>query len=382
MRKIRVLHIAQDDKFVDGPLDAFESDGRFTNRCYIIVDSADYHFKYIKKTERINLLYTKQMIKDLLRKKDYDAIYFHSLHNYHIFKFIPRDKIVIWWTWGYDIYGEERFLNIPLYKPLTQQYLRTLNSSPIVRLKQLIKKIPYVIDIRDGSRKRALKRIDYFQPVIHNEYLMMKELKGFKAVEFYYPKAHQSYQVLIEGRMTNHNSDIIVGNSASVTNNHIDVWDKVHSFIPRGVNVIFPINYGDGDYAGYISDNIKSDTVNVRFLKEFLPKNEYFDLVDNCGYAVFGVIRQQAMGNIFRCLAKGVKLFLYRDSVPYKYLASLGCIIFAIEDIDENSFKLPLTPEQARHNQLCLMKDVSIVNQARENAIEEIQRSLGIETMD
>lgn len=375
MRKIRIIHIVQDDKFVDGPLDSFENDGRFINKCYIIVDTVDYQFKYIKKNERINPLYTKQMIKDVLQRKDYDAIYFHSLHNYHIFKYIPRDKIVIWWSWGYDIYGEERFLNIPLYKPLTQQYLRNQNTSPIARIKQMIKKIPYVIDIRDGSRKRALRRIDYFQPVIHNEYLMMKELNGFKAVEFYYPRAH-SYQPLIEGEMPNHNGDIIIGNSASYTNNHFDVWDKIKSFIPQDTNVIIPINYGNMKYAEYISNNIRSDTVNVRFLRDFLPKNEYFELVDNCGYAVFGVIRQQAIGNIFRCLAKGVKLFLYRESVPYKYLVSLGCIIFAIEEIDGNSFKVPLTIEQARHNQLSLMKDITIVNQARENAIEAIQRSL------
>ena len=375
MRKIKIIHIIQDDKFVDSPLDTFEKDGRFENKCYIIVKSPDYQFKYIKRTEKISLLYTKSMIKEVLQR-NYDAIFFHTLQDYHLFKYIPSDKIVIWWSWGYDIYGEERFLNIPLFKPLTQHYLKKEDSSAIALLKKLIKKVfPCVIDIRDGNRKRALKRIDYFQPVIHTEYLMMKELTGFKAKEFYYPKNH-SFQSLIEQEPIKHNGDIIIGNSATYTNNHVDVWDKVNTFIPENANVIIPVNYGNKNYADYLSAAIKSDEVNIKFLKDFLPKNDYFKLVDSCGYAVFGVLRQQAMGNIYRCLAKGIKLFLYRDSVPYKYLTDLGCIIFAIEDIDDNSFKTPLSNEQAIHNQQCLIKDSTMVDKIRENAIEEIQRSL------
>lgn len=378
MRKIRVLHIVQDDKFVDEPLDAFENDGRFINNCYIIVRSADYHFKYIKNTERINLLYTKQMIKELLKRKNYDAIFFHALQDYHIFKYIPSDKIVIWWAWGYDLYGEERFINIPLFKSLTEQYLRKVNSSLISRIKKLlIKEMPCLIDIRDGNRMRALKRIDFFQPVIHNEFLMMKRLRGFHADEFYFPNSH-NFQSLIEGDFIKHNEDVIIGNSATYTNNHIDVWEKIHSFIPKDSNVIIPINYGNREYAAYLSENIKSDNVNVRFLKDFLPKDEYFELLDACGYAVFGVIRQQAMGNIVRCLAKGVKLFFYRDSVPYKFLVDLGCVVYTIEEVNENSFKIPLTPEQVKNNKLCLLKDVSTVNKTMENAIEKMQKSLMI----
>ena len=36
--------------------------------------------------------------------------------------------------------------------------------------------------------------------------------------------------------------------------------------------------------------------------------------------AVFGVIRQQAIGAIKQCLRNGIKVYLYEDSIVYKHL--------------------------------------------------------------
>ena len=111
----------------------------------------------------------------------------------------------------------------------------------------------------------------------------------------------------------------------------------------------------------------------MQFMKELLPVSEYFRIVDSCSYAIFGVIREAAMGNIFRCISNGVKVFLYRDSIPYKFLTNLGALVFAIEDINEMSFRDPLSNQQAIANRQCLLKDVAFVNKVREQAIGEIQ---------
>ena len=104
-RRIRVLHIVQDDKFIDGPLDCFEQDDRFDNKAVFITDKPGYEFKTVKKTSRIQILNDKKKVRDVLQSNGYDVIFFFSLNNYSIFKYIPDNKIVIWWAWGFDLYG-------------------------------------------------------------------------------------------------------------------------------------------------------------------------------------------------------------------------------------------------------------------------------------
>lgn len=377
MKKIRVLHIVCDDKFIDGPLSCFEEDGRFENQAVMIVDSPNYNYRLIKNTDRIKLLYNKMMIKDTLGANSYDAVIFYSLPDYHIFKYIPQDKIVIWWTWGFDLYGSRRFIDIPMLKPRTQEYLNKRNSSILSKIKTCINKIPAVRLFRDGNRDKAVNRIDYFQPVIHTEYEMMQKYPGFKAKEFYYPRAH-TFGSMVDGEVPPHGSNIIINHSATYPCNHLDVWSDIKDFIPSDSTVYFPINYGRVEYADYLSKVLTTKDVNIVLLKEFMPREEYFKLVDSCSYAVYGVLRQAAMGNIYHCLATGMKLFLYKDSLVYKYLTDLGCVVFAIEHIDKNSFLVPLTAEQISTNRQCLLKESLIVDRIRESAIADIMDRLTI----
>lgn len=371
MDKIRIIHIVSDDKFIDGPLNNFDKDDRFENKAVMIIQKKNYQFKYIKNTERIKLLYTREMVKKELGREDYDAVFFYSLTNYKIFRHIPKNKIVIWWAWGFDIYGPERFIDIPLFKPKTEDYLKSINYSVAARIKNTLKGFPFVLTIRDGSRKSVLRRLDYFQPVIHTEFELMQKNPGFNAKEFYYPKAH-SFGNWFESEIPSHDDNVIIGHSATYTNNHLDVWNRVKDYIPKASIVYFPINYGRIEYADFLTKSIQSKTSRIEFLKDFLPKDDYFKIVDSCSYAIYGVLREAAMGNIYRCLAMGVKLFLYKDSVPYKYLSDLGCVVFAIEDIDENSFKIPLTKEQALKNRGCLIKEREMVDMVSEKAIAEM----------
>lgn len=371
MKKIRVLHIVRDDKFIDGPLNRFENDGRFENLAVMIVDSPNYKFRLIKNTNRIKLLYNKRMVKDILRSSNYDAIMFYSLRDYHIFSYIPQDIIVIWWAWGCDLYGDRYFLDIPLFKPRTQKYRDKQNASIISKIKTCLIKIPIVRIFRDGNRDKAIKRIDFFQPVIHTEYELMHKYPGFKADEFYYPRAH-SFERLINGELPVHGKNIIINHSATYPCNHLDVWSDIKDYIPSDSTVYFPINYGLEEYADFLSKTLITKDVNIVFLKEFLPREDYFKLVDSCSYAVYGVLRQAAMANIYRCLAMGIKLFLYKDSLVYKYLTDLGFVVFAIEDINNNSFRIPLTMEQIDINRNCLLKEQAIVEKVREDAISKI----------
>ena len=67
-------------------------------------------------------------------------------------------------------------------------------------------------------------------------------------------------------------------------------------------------------------------------MEDFIPKEEYFRIIDQCGVAIFGHVRQQAVGNISHMLLKGKKVFLYKDSIIYKSFTSLNYKLFSLED--------------------------------------------------
>jgi hypothetical protein len=77
----------------------------------------------------------------------------------------------------------------------------------------------------------------------------------------------------------------------------------------------------------------------------------YFELLASVSHAIFGVIRQQAMGNIDFCLKNGVKIFLFQDSIVYKELIDQGYKVFSIEDdLTTDNLDLPLSKSDAYWN--------------------------------
>ena len=377
--KIRVLHVVKDDKFFDSVIDSFDSDERLENRSILVVDKPNYKFFRIKKTEKVEIIVGENSLKKHLRSHDYDVLFFHSLtfSQYHYHKYIPSNIVVIWWCWGFELYlnnnGAPPLFSVELYKPKTKKLLEQESDSFRTKLKNIIKehflKYYYVY-----QRGQLIRRVDFFQPVISIEYDMMKNIKGFHAEEFYYPQCFTSYQM----KIASHNSDggILIGNSATFSNNHLDVWDSVRNYIPEGRDVIFPLNYPNADYAEYLSSQIKSENHKLNIVRDYLPRDEYFNLVDSCSYAVFGVIRQQAMGNVYHCLFKGMKVFLYKDSIVYKYLKKKDYVVFAIEEITERSFREPLTKEDVTQNAFALKQEKKYIDKVRESAFEKIREQI------
>ena len=354
-RKIRILHIIKDDKFFDNVIKTFESDERLENRSVLIVKTHFYEFRLIKQTEKVELLWNKDMVRDCLQSSNYDAIFFHSLSadKYKIFRYIPKDKIVIWWCWGFEVYsrqhGMSQLIPIELYKPKTENILNEIGKKKQSFLKELIKRIvlrPYY----EHLRKKVIERIDFFLPVIPLEYQLMKNVKGFHAKEFYFPRRPHAHHINVEHTLPE-DGGILIGNSTSPNNNHLDVWEDIQPYLGEHRLIIMPLNYNsDKVYADKIADMITSDKHQIEKIRSFMPREEYWKLIGNCSYAVFGAIRQHAMGNIHHCLRQGIKVFLYRNSLVYRYLKAYGYVVYAIEDIESNSFNTPLTVKELEQN--------------------------------
>jgi hypothetical protein len=182
----------------------------------------------------------------------------------------------------------------------------------------------------------------------------MKQLKGFRAKEFYF---------MNEGGMLNEirdikpkNGTIILGNSGTASNNHLDVLAFIEKYKQKSQKIIVPLNYGEDEYIKWILPQLEGNG-GVDVIKEFLPIEEYFELMEKCSYACYGVVRQQAMGNIHYALQNGIKVFLYKNSIPYINSKKLGYAVYSIEDINEDSFSTPLSMEEIKQNQEAVIRE-------------------------
>lgn len=369
---IRVLHVPQDSLFFDIVYPFWEDNSLFENKAVYISESKDYTFDKIKNKERIEILWGKREIESRFRTDDYDVVFFYSLpvRLYNIIPLIPKEKIIIWWGWGYELYGSYRCLppliKINLFKPLTKKYERGRGLT----YRNLLSTIKWTL-LRKYALKiqrRALERIDYFQPVVKKEFQLMCLNESFGAREFYYKDSSLQYE---KTELKKTDGSILLGNSATLTNNHLDVYNYLKEFKQKGQKIYMPLSYGNDEYKKWLLDNIdESDTIPIL---DFMPSEDYYKILDSCSYAVFGTIRQQALGNINYAISKGIKVFLYKDSVVYKNNIELGFVVYAIEDMDKASLSTPLSLEEIEQNIKALERERNRRMRIYQSCVKEIE---------
>lgn len=374
MKTIKILHIFPDDKFFDSVSEYFDSFSKLENYYVFYTKQKNYTFKYIKKTKKILIVNKWKDYIKYINDEKFDFVYLQAMYPPYIINHISPNKKVVWWCFGFEIYNFNAYLCKPiislnLYKPKTERS-RDIENRKNNIIKLYIKALFYLLFI-NSQKMRAIKRVDYFSPVLPIDYeLMKKYCKCFSAKPFMYngvpgfpPK--DDYRYILEY------GNILIGNSLTYENNHLDIFDVIKN-IGRNERqkLIIPINYGNA-YGG--ADNfIKiSNLSNVLFLKDFMDKEKYFSLLKSVSHAIYGNIRQQAMGNIYWCLRNGVKLYLYKDSVIYKQLKDFGYKVFTIDnDLSEQSLKETLSKQDAKDNYDLFYK----ISQSKANAEEEFCR--------
>lgn len=387
MKKIKILlFIMNDIKFFKPVLNSFLNDKRFECSSLLYLYKRNMVSKFSEQhSKQLKVIYNKKELKKALAYDNYEVIYFFSLNElwWKIIDYVPKDKKIIWWEWGYDVYenqarGLKPLIKLNLFKPNTKR-LKDNNFRCIINNILYFFVSNSLGKYYESIRKRNFERIDYIQPVLPIEYNMLKSLSinGFKAKEFYSPVQFVDEKNMIFSKKND--GAIILGHSSHYSGNHIDIWCSIKQYIPLNRKVIVPLNYGDMYYAKLVKTKILNIQNNLMILDEFLPFEEYSKMMDDCSYAIYGAIRQQAIGNISNALLKGIKIFVYRDSIIYKHLKQWGFCIFAIEDINCDSFNIPLTIEEIYQNVKAFNNFQKYKKEKFELAINEIYKDLGYE---
>ncbi len=365
---VKILHILPDEKCIDFAIDTF-NDVKSSLNTYITIDNIK-PFVYIKSHAHDVQIVNKKDVLSVIIDGGYHMVVFHTLtyDKYELIMQIPKSVKVTWISWGYDIYFSHSdvppILSLELYKRLTKEYVKQAHKISFgKRLKRLLKQILFLKhNIEDKKRisklittqQCVLNRIDYMSTVLPSEYDALRMNPYFNAE--YFPFQYVANRSPEIEWVDDKASCILLGNSATETNNHLDI---INILKKRNISndCILPCSYGDENYLHYLENQTNSNN-QVHLIKNFMPRGEYKAMLRSCRVGVFGHIRQQAIGNIILCMLQGNKVFLYKDSVAYQYFSANGYLVFSIDDeLSQESIQQLLTEAERMHNvtKICKM---------------------------
>lgn len=373
--KIVILHVFVDGVIFSNVADNYDSIEGVDNLYYIYLPKKDFKLRFIKD-ERVKIIYNFNEYVSYFSNPEIDAIIFYSLpyKNYYLFDYIDSRKFVIWWAWGYDIYynqGQYPPL-VPMkemYMPLTKDYMRSHAkiSKKLKAYKLFLKAIhlpSYIIKHMKSCKQERLypeprkfqneilARIDSFYAPLDIEYDLIKEAQpSFSAKRI--PKIYSWKEISFSYKEKPGN--ILINHSLTYTDNHLDVFNCLQKIaIDNGRKLIIPVSYGIDGFDRNPENLIKESKLNEKqtiWLTKVLPFNEYDDIMGTASHAIYGALRQQALGNIYLCIKKGIKVFMYEDSIIYKELKKKGYILFSIErDLTTESLSTCLSERDAKIN--------------------------------
>lgn len=357
IKNIKILHIVPDDKFTDAAYERFEHVSPFSNTFFS--PSLTKKLKYIKQApvEFINPFSFKNpfFMKSL---EKYDFIVLHSLNkfNQEIVAHANPSLKFVWIGMGYDYYDIIYEKPESLYQEQTQDIVKNILNNDKKKsnnnvLKQLASKVLY----KNLEKKLIVEKISFFAPVLENEYEIVGSKFNFNFPE-YVDWNYGTTSKLLEGEIKQCNlnsNDILVGNSATPTNNHLEVFDFLKTQNLNGIKIICPLSYGNSKYT-----NIVKNKGNIYFgnnflaIDKFMPYEKYMNLISSCSNVIMNHQRQQAGGNITAMLSMGAKVFLNEINPFYLFYKKKGAIIFSLDDLYNNPdlLNLHLSKEDIEKN--------------------------------
>jgi hypothetical protein len=275
-----------------------------------------------------------------------ECVVFHSLNRRFvpILERCPPSCVTAWVLWGFEVYGLTRHfpqtlqpltarfqLDAPVRRRLALRMLRRVLGpffprGMLVRLANLRRRL------RQRRYAAALRRFDYLLTYIDEEAELIRS-HGISEARYlpfcYYSLTATVGKCFMDMRVSGR--DILLGNSASFTSNHLDAFELLAKLDLTGRRVVCPLSYGDADYAKAVAEAGR-DRLGDTFmpLHDFMPIDEYNRLMESCGVVVMNHLRQQAMGNIMTALWLGAKVYLNETTTVWRYLRRSGIKAYSI----------------------------------------------------
>lgn len=317
-----ILHVSDLDKFIPPFIDLVRAEFPGSKNFFYIIDEGT-RYSEIAGTDSVlqqprNISYLRLLLYMLIAKR----VVLHSLHSQvaillAMTPWLP--KKCYWVIWGGDLYRYRR----PRVG-LRDRLIELARRVTIRRLGHLVTYVPGDVELARrwyGARGR------------HIECLM-------------YPSNLYKALQVPERRATQRT--LLVGNSATPSNRHEYAFDLLSSLRLEGWRIVVPLSYGEAGYADKISSmGFKRFGERFEPLREFLPFEQYLQLLAEVNIGIFAHDRQQGMGNIITLLGMGKTIFMDPEVSSFELLADKGIEVKSVHDLTLET----ISPEVAKKNE-------------------------------
>ena len=344
-------HIMIQDKFIDGFICDVHSIGEpDKNIFWIRGNKGDTN--YISTNHQITYIgYDITEIKLRLATLEVSDVIFVHWYDEFIANILEKqpNKLFVF-IWGGEFY--ETPINYHqkwLFDKRTAKYLHKIEAPKIdskqglsILMRSFIERVKYEFHLNDISsliihRKKQIQKINYLITLLENNHEVdfikklysanqIIHLAGFYNFNF---QISQEIQYVSERRKPPYK--IMVGNSASATNNHLDAFQNLKNISAK---FYCPLSYGSSSYSKFIIEEGK-----IAFGENFIPITQYMSLPDYLTFlSSMDIVymyhnRQQAVGNIFMALSMGKPVFLKKKNIIWDLLSSFGIHCYDAEKI-------------------------------------------------
>jgi len=215
-------------------------------------------------------------------------------------------------------------------------------------------------DRYEKIRAFVIRHMGHFVTQIKGDYELVQKWYGAKGAWhecFMYPSNLYTGHAAQPKRGDSVN--ILVGNSADPTNNHAEVFEIIKKYQDQNIKIYCPLSYGQPDYAKQIA-KLGAELFGYKFipLLDFMPYEEYLELLGQIDIAVFAHKRQQAMGNATTLLGLGKKVYMRSDVTPRRVYSNLGVKVFDLDKLDLQ----PINSDEATRNSQAVLSYFSEAN--------------------
>ena len=338
-----IAHFVLDEKVTSQIIENF---GKNNNNSFFIVFSKESieSLRFIGNPPQ-NLICFNEDLDDINRiidKIDPNSLVVHAFHLEfaRIILKIKKQLKIVWYTWGFDIYGLPR-IKPHTYAPITNNYL--LERTPNLRLRRFIlkndflRKVYFSINKNEVDRYsiifRSLKKVSYMSTYLKEDFLIFSKYYPNHLRFIYCPfSTLEQYIAGIKVNLVESPINILVGNSNSPESNHLDVFHKInHTRLPEKTKIFTPLSYGDDD-----------------------DYKEKILMLTSCSCGIFYHYRQQAMGNIIAMLYIGSRVYMSKINPAFNFFIKNDIKVYDFDEDFEKYYNTKLNIEQIRLNKLKL----------------------------
>ncbi|MGN8225762.1 TDP-N-acetylfucosamine:lipid II N-acetylfucosaminyltransferase [Gracilimonas sp. BCB1] len=325
-----------------------------------LIGSNTGHKIFIVKEKQYYDIQKNEVSDEILWKhiNEAEVIFAHFL-NEHIASFInnlDEPKKIVWFCWGQDLYDLGRFRNDFLLQKTRKAYYKT-GLTNLNQLKNILQKaLGRFNDFLPPNRSvlKAIQKAHVIVPVVQGDYDNLKAKYPIDAEVFNVNYVNNVFFKQPEVDSTQPRKNILVGNSASFTNNHIEAIDLLSNFSLNDLSVYIPLTYGKEKYAQLIKEYaFKKLHDQAQIIENRLPLDDYMSIFSNCRSVIMNHCRQQAMGNILLAFWFETTLFLNPKADHYKDLSQKGFKILNVSDFNP---ELELSNQEKKQNKDLLIK--------------------------